>query len=189
MALSAKMLLRQGQSLVMTPQLLQAIKLLQYSSVELAAFVEEELERNPLLDRVEEGPDLKATGIDAFAEAPGEAATPDRGEPGEGDWSSSELAVSPQGLADSLGTEVENAFDGERDLNPAAEQNQAGGAWTVGHRMVGRGRRRVFRRSAQYRSLYRRAGDSRRPSFRATCGGHRRSGGAHDRHGHHRFHR
>ncbi len=48
MALSAKMLLRQGQSLVMTPQLLQAIKLLQYSSVELAAFVEEELERNPL---------------------------------------------------------------------------------------------------------------------------------------------
>ena len=52
MALAAKMLLRQGQSLVMTPQLLQAIKLLQYSSIELAAFVEDELERNPLLERV-----------------------------------------------------------------------------------------------------------------------------------------
>ena len=51
MALAAKMLLRQGQSLVMTPQLLQAIKLLQYSSIELAAFVEDELERNPLLER------------------------------------------------------------------------------------------------------------------------------------------
>lgn len=124
MALSAKMLLRQGQSLVMTPQLLQAIKLLQYSSIELAAFVEEELERNPLLDRVEEAPDPKSTGIDALAEAAGEAATPDRNEPGESDWSSSELEVSPQGLAESLGTEVENAFDGERDLSPAAEQNK-----------------------------------------------------------------
>jgi RNA polymerase sigma-54 factor len=123
MALSAKMLLRQGQSLVMTPQLLQAIKLLQYSSVELAAFVEEELERNPLLERVEEALDPKATGIDALAEA-GEAAAQMSSEPGEGDWSGSELAVSSEGLEQSLGTEVENAFDGERDLNPAAEQNK-----------------------------------------------------------------
>jgi RNA polymerase sigma-54 factor len=125
MALSAKMLLRQGQSLVMTPQLLQAIKLLQYSSVELAAFVEEELERNPLLERVEEGPDPKATGIDALSEAANaEASPPVTGDPGEGDWSEPQLAVSSEGLAESLGTEVENAFDGERDLNPAAEQNK-----------------------------------------------------------------
>ncbi len=55
MALSAKLMLRQGQSLVMTPQLLQAIKLLQLSSVELSAFVEQELERNPLLERAEDG--------------------------------------------------------------------------------------------------------------------------------------
>src|SRR6185437_3086524 len=54
MALTTKLLMRQGQALVMTPQLLQAIKLLQFSNVELAAFVEEELERNPLLERVEE---------------------------------------------------------------------------------------------------------------------------------------
>ncbi len=123
MALSAKMLLRQGQSLVMTPQLLQAIKLLQYSGAELAAFVEEELERNPLLDRVEEGPDPKATGIDALAKS-NEASAAPSSEPGEGDWSSSDLAVSPQGLAESLGTEVENAFDGERELSPAAEQDK-----------------------------------------------------------------
>jgi RNA polymerase sigma-54 factor len=43
--------MRQGQSLVMTPQLQQAIKLLQLSNIELSAFVEEELERNPLLER------------------------------------------------------------------------------------------------------------------------------------------
>ena len=35
----------------MTPQLQQAIKLLQLSNIELAAFVEEQLESNPLLER------------------------------------------------------------------------------------------------------------------------------------------
>ncbi len=51
MALSSKLELRQGQSLVMTPQLQQAIKLLQLSNLELTEFVEGELERNPLLER------------------------------------------------------------------------------------------------------------------------------------------
>lgn len=53
MALTQRLELRQGQSLVMTPQLQQAIKLLQLSNLELAAFVEQELERNPLLERDE----------------------------------------------------------------------------------------------------------------------------------------
>jgi RNA polymerase sigma-54 factor len=39
----------------MTPQLRQAIKLLQFSNIEVAAFLEEELERNPLLERDEVG--------------------------------------------------------------------------------------------------------------------------------------
>jgi len=43
--------LRQSQTLVMTPQLRQAIKLLQYSNLEVASFVEQELEHNPLLER------------------------------------------------------------------------------------------------------------------------------------------
>ena len=53
MALSQRLELRQGQSLVMTPQLQQAIKLLQMSNIELQAFVDTELERNPLLERDE----------------------------------------------------------------------------------------------------------------------------------------
>ncbi|MGI9384491.1 MAG: RNA polymerase factor sigma-54 [Methyloligellaceae bacterium] len=53
MALTAKLELRQSQSLVMTPQLQQAIKLLQLSNLELTAFVETELERNPLLEHAE----------------------------------------------------------------------------------------------------------------------------------------
>lgn len=46
--------LRQSQQLVMTPQLQQAIKLLQMSNVELNEFVEEELEKNPLLEKGEQ---------------------------------------------------------------------------------------------------------------------------------------
>ncbi|MFZ5730360.1 MAG: RNA polymerase sigma-54 factor, partial [Pseudomonadota bacterium] len=53
MALSARLEIRQGQGLVITPQLQQAIKLLQLSNLELEAFVEGELERNPLLQREE----------------------------------------------------------------------------------------------------------------------------------------
>jgi RNA polymerase sigma-54 factor len=52
-ALAHRLQLRQGQSLVMTPQLQQAIKLLQLSNVELAEYVEAEIERNPLLARAE----------------------------------------------------------------------------------------------------------------------------------------
>jgi len=51
MAQAPKLQLKQGQSLVMTPQLQQAIKLLQLSNIELSAFVEEQLESNPLLER------------------------------------------------------------------------------------------------------------------------------------------
>jgi len=53
LALSARLEIRQGQGLVITPQLQQAIKLLQMSNLELDAFVDAELERNPLLQRDE----------------------------------------------------------------------------------------------------------------------------------------
>ena len=53
MTLSARLELRQGQGLVVTPQLQQAIKLLQLSNLELESFVEAELERNPLLQRAQ----------------------------------------------------------------------------------------------------------------------------------------
>ena len=50
MALTQRLYQRQSQSLVMTPQLQQAIKLLQLSNLELGIFLEAEMERNPLLD-------------------------------------------------------------------------------------------------------------------------------------------
>jgi RNA polymerase sigma-54 factor len=50
-ALAQRLEIRQGQGLVITPQLQQAIKLLQLSNLELEAYVEGEIERNPLLQR------------------------------------------------------------------------------------------------------------------------------------------
>ncbi|MGE3917850.1 MAG: RNA polymerase factor sigma-54, partial [Hyphomicrobiaceae bacterium] len=87
MALSTKLELRQSQQLVMTPQLQQAIRLLQLSNMELTAFVETELERNPLLEREDgvaeppprEDAEMPAVAPDAgldFA-APGDKATTD----------------------------------------------------------------------------------------------------------------
>jgi RNA polymerase sigma-54 factor len=55
-AVGQRLEIRQGQSLVMTPQLQQAIKLLQLSNIELAEYCEQELERNPILERDESAP-------------------------------------------------------------------------------------------------------------------------------------
>ena len=55
---SQRLELRQTQALVMTPQLQQAIKMLQLSNLELADYVDAEIEQNPLLERGEaEGED------------------------------------------------------------------------------------------------------------------------------------
>ena len=69
MALTQRLEFRQSQSLVMTPQLMQAIKLLQLSNLDLSAFVEEELERNPLLDRASDGPEAPVAGEPAAERA------------------------------------------------------------------------------------------------------------------------
>ncbi len=61
--------LRQGQSLTMTPQLVQSIKLLQLSHAELAAYVEAELERNPLLQEGETRADAPVPTLADFLRA------------------------------------------------------------------------------------------------------------------------
>jgi RNA polymerase sigma-54 factor len=65
MAATQRLELRQRQSLVMTPQLQQAIKLLQLSNMELAAEIDRELEQNPLLDREEGANDTLLEGPSA----------------------------------------------------------------------------------------------------------------------------
>jgi RNA polymerase sigma-54 factor len=129
MAFTAKLELRQSHSLVMTPQLQQAIKLLQLSNMELTAFVEAELERNPLLER-EETDDTGAAAqgdaaeaVSLFAEAKQEAnghagESSDAGEgetPGseEGEWLDLQ-ADDRGGRGEDLDTEPQDPFpDGE----------------------------------------------------------------------------
>jgi RNA polymerase sigma-54 factor len=66
MAVTQRIDLRQSQSLVMTPQLQQAIKLLELSNQDLIAYVETELEQNPLLERGddERGAESSAGSVD-----------------------------------------------------------------------------------------------------------------------------
>lgn len=79
MALGQRLDLRQSQSLVMTPQLQQAIKLLQLSNLEIGAYVEAELERNPLLEREddlaprEQNPDERAFAENEVPSSVGES--------------------------------------------------------------------------------------------------------------------
>src|SRR6201986_1731308 len=95
MALTQRLEFRQSQSLVMTPQLMQAIKLLQLSNLDLSAFVEEELERNPLLERANDGPEAPVAG-DPVRERP-EFSEADDGAYGEGSDSTGEAGGAPAG--------------------------------------------------------------------------------------------
>ncbi len=106
-----RMELRQGQSLVMTPQLLQAIKLLQLSHLELNSFVEAELERNPLLERDAEGASVELdapTGIDRETDAPS----------GDGEWFEGEAANSSAAENNGLDHGAENVFSDDISAMP-----------------------------------------------------------------------
>ena len=62
MRIGPSLILASRQTLAMTPQLQQAIKLLQFSHLELAAFIQQELEKNPLLQETQsdDGPVAEA---------------------------------------------------------------------------------------------------------------------------------
>ena len=51
MQLNQRLHIKHSQSIVMTPQLRQAIKLLQFSNLELSNYIEEEIEKNPFLEK------------------------------------------------------------------------------------------------------------------------------------------
>ena len=75
MALGPRLDLRQTQSLVMTPQLRQAIQLLQYTNIEANQFIDDELLKNPLLERVD-GPET-VSAIEAALPVPALEELPD----------------------------------------------------------------------------------------------------------------
>ena len=129
MALSPKLELRQSQTLVMTPQLQQAIKLLQLSNVELSGFVEQELERNPLLERSDAAPE---TGPTEPSEAP-EASGP------RDDATVALDRIESSGAADPVGpldADYGNVFDSDGPSEPRGGGDSVGelglSNWTRG---------------------------------------------------------
>ncbi|ATQ44784.1 RNA polymerase factor sigma-54 [Caulobacter mirabilis] len=130
MALGPRLELRQGQGLVITPQLQQAIKLLQLTNLELEAYVDAELERNPLLQR-----DDREAEAEAPDAAPPEAAeyaldsTPDHAAAAELDATPDDLSPGERATRDGgdepaqAGGQIDwsrtgagGGFDGEDDL-------------------------------------------------------------------------
>lgn len=108
MEMSPRLELRQGQQLGLTRQLLQAIKLLQMSQGELSAFIQTELEKNPLLEREDGSREDVAVSAN------------DNGQIAEDDWLPSSDANE---IAATFDTDVENIFpeDGALATQPVTE--------------------------------------------------------------------
>src|SRR3569832_1181124 len=148
MALTQRLEFRQSQALVMTPQLMQAIKLLQLSNLDLSTFVEEELERNPLLERASDGPEPPVAGEPAAEHADyadsdgsagedfGEGGSGDGFEPAQEDWMSRDLGSRAE-IEQTLDTGLDNVFSEEpaetaarnaQDAAPSVYTEWGGGA-------------------------------------------------------------
>ena len=118
MALTQRLQIRQSQALVMTPQLMQAIKLLQLSNLDLVAYVEAELERNPLLDRGAEDERAPAeNGPEQTQDNP----------PADGEtWNGGETEPSRNTIEDALDTRTEDVFPDAEITRPRAAEGPAG---------------------------------------------------------------
>ncbi len=142
MAINTKLELRQTHSLVMTPQLQQAIKLLQLSNLELTSFVEAELERNPLLERAESedpaGPepasDAKAADQAEAESASGEASAD--GEPTEAEEFVNFETPGSAG-ADAMDAEPQDVFPDSDGFSPGALKDSGWATLGQGPRLDG----------------------------------------------------
>src|SRR5690606_219591 len=103
MALSPRLEFRQSQSLTLTPQLMQSIRLLQLSHLELNAFIDTELLRNPLLEREDAAEPVEAENSE-LAERPREL------DSYEDTAQFTETIQSAESIADGYGPAVEHAF-------------------------------------------------------------------------------
>jgi len=120
MALTPRLDLRQSQQLVMTPQLQQAIKLLQLSNLELADYVAEEVERNPILETAD--PNNTAGTVPEGGEHGG-TATDDNMRDGntnsDGEIANDGLVAADKSMQSAVdtGTTAESALDANFETN------------------------------------------------------------------------
>ena len=121
MALTPRLELRQSQTLVMTPQLQQAIKLLQLTNLELTAYVDNEIERNPLLERDERDESDDDAPPAPEAAKPGEGDDPVLGAEYDNLWTS-------DGVGDQIGPAAAESWRGAGDSGGAAIDQAPAGA-------------------------------------------------------------
>ena len=123
MALTQRLQIRQSQALVMTPQLMQAIKLLQLSNLDLVAYVDAELERNPLL---EPGAEEERGPSETDAAQGADTLTVDRDS-----WSVSQTEPSANPIEEPLDTRTEDVFPDHAEVSSprAAEGPAAYSEW------------------------------------------------------------
>ena len=116
MKFSQRMELRQSQSLVMTPQLLQAIKLLQLSGLELNDYVEAELEKNPLLERATDD-----TGPINASEAP----APDSSLGSDSDWESRTITPERGEIDPRVEVQLDNVYQDDAPPPTSAARQES----------------------------------------------------------------
>ncbi len=107
MAIAPKLQLKQGQSLVMTPQLQQAIKMLQLSNIELSAFVDEQLESNPLLERGTGDENRRGEAFEVSETATSSDVTFDTPAATAADLDAPDHAIAPEATAADVGGAVD----------------------------------------------------------------------------------
>ena len=127
MALAPKLQARQGAQLAMTPQLQQAIKLLQLSNIELSAFVEEQLEKNPLLERGTGDENRRGEAVEVISDAPTASADTVTTAAAVSDMDAPDHALAPESTAADVGGSVDwsrnntsGSFSGSGDFDPMA---------------------------------------------------------------------
>ena len=102
--------------MVMTPQLMQSIRLLQMTHVELQAFIDQEIERNPLLERRDED---ERPEPEERPEAPA-------AEAGAADWTETAELPSATAISEMMDTAAENVFP--EDFGAPGQEP---GAWKI----------------------------------------------------------
>ncbi|MEE9140183.1 MAG: RNA polymerase factor sigma-54 [Alphaproteobacteria bacterium] len=133
MPVTPRLDLRQTQALVMTPQLQQAIKLLQLSNLELTEYVERELEENPLLEH-DEGDNVVAADEPGGSDAEPETGLDDESSPALDSKDFADSETLPNGQDAPLDADFENLW--ESGPESAGDGAQAAFAkWGTGGRL------------------------------------------------------
>lgn len=137
MSIGLNLQLRQSQSLVMTPQLQQAIKLLQMSNLDLAEYVAQELEKNPFLEIAPATPEERRGAAEPNSDA--EAAQPNKTDDLSSQLSEEKMTRAEETFDTGLDNVYADASPAERQAEAAASETLRNGEESANWANVGKG--------------------------------------------------